>query len=236
MAKDYEDIGLNDRLQSVDSIPARRGTESFNPITGFESQVETGIITGAKVRNISWNKGQGGTLVLGGTNNVGGVFSLKDEGGTERISMDKTGMTVNDGSITIKDSSGSNVIDSKGLVSTSSFIFGTQYVPSQSVSSDGTLGTSSQSIILSRTANVLLMASGMFHSRTAGSSGLLHMEINGTAQTSTTTGSISGEETNWATIKIMQLPAGTHTYLMAAENNGSVWYQGFTKLYLVLGK
>jgi len=172
MAKDYTDVGLNDRLQNITSIPARRGTESFNPPTDFESQVERGAVTTSKMGTIDAkvitsgsmlaNRIYGGTLTLGGTANVSGVFSLQDEGGTERISMTKDGMVVNDGSVTIKDSAGSNVIDSKGLVSETSFESGEQEGnPSQGITSGtyvditgATLTTSN----FSRTRKVLVLA------------------------------------------------------------------------------
>jgi len=119
--KDYSDLNLNNRLQNVNSLAVRRRGESFNPPTDFESQVDRGAVTRGKLGTISADVLKGGTLTLGGANNVNGVFSLQDEGGTEKISMDKDGMTVNDGVITIQDSAGSSVIDSSGVVSLTTF-------------------------------------------------------------------------------------------------------------------
>lgn len=137
--KDYNDLGLDSNLRKADSLSSRERT--FNDSYGFGVSSDVGMIgkrmlgtaiiqtahiqdasiTNAKIDSIQWDKAQGGTLILGGTNNTSGVFSLQDEGGTEKISMDKDGMTINDGNLTLKDSGGTTIVDAGGLVSAANF-------------------------------------------------------------------------------------------------------------------
>ena len=165
---DHTKIGLNNRLQSINSLSVRRGTESFNPPTDFESQVERGAVTRGKMGTItadvitggtmSASLIGGGTLNLGGTNNTSGVLSLKDEGGTEKILMDKDGMVVSDGKITINNPSGSTVLDSYGLNSSVNFwgagTNGTDTLLFAGTAWQSVAGGTLPPMILSRTTNV----------------------------------------------------------------------------------
>jgi len=95
--------------------------------SGFEEssfqgvKLADGSVTSAKISSISWDKGYGGTLTLGGASNVSGVLSVKDASAVEKVRLDNTGITVNTGKITIKDDADTTMIDSKGLVSTANF-------------------------------------------------------------------------------------------------------------------
>jgi len=88
--KNYEDIGLNDRLQATNSIPARKGTESFNPLTDFESQVERGVVTRGKLGTLTADLITGGTMsanyITGGTLTlISSGVNLVVESGTLRL-------------------------------------------------------------------------------------------------------------------------------------------------------
>ena len=75
----------------------------------------------AKIANLRWNKGQGGTLTLGGTDNVNGILSLLDALAVEKVRLDKDGLLINDGKVIIKDNEDTAIIDAKGLISTANF-------------------------------------------------------------------------------------------------------------------
>lgn len=95
---DYDDIGLNSRLQSKDSLLARREAKKFNAVTDFEGDVERGAVTIAKMGTITADLITGGTIdtsLLGaGTINVAinvGDGNVKIDGANKRI-------IINDGS------------------------------------------------------------------------------------------------------------------------------------------
>jgi len=125
------------------------------------AKMGTAVIGTAQIGTLSFNEITGGTATLGGTSNGDGVLSVKNQAGSEVVKLDNTGMTVTNGSITIQNSSGSNIIDSKGIVSTNNFIFGgTSNLTLRSTTSSfyGTIANTSLNIVLDRTANVLLTA------------------------------------------------------------------------------
>ena len=70
---------------------------------------------------MSFDRAQGGTLVLGGQNNQNGIFSLRNDSDKEKILMDKDGMTITEGNIVIKDKANKTIIDSDGLISNTNF-------------------------------------------------------------------------------------------------------------------
>lgn len=125
--KDYSSLGLNQYLEPSAAI----SNAQFNDAYTYQASLDRGAIdtrnlknasiTNAKLDTFSFNKGSGGTLVLGGTANGNGIFSLKNAGGTEIIGMDNSGMMINSGKITVKDSNGTTVMDSSGLFSTNVF-------------------------------------------------------------------------------------------------------------------
>lgn len=83
--------------------------------------LQNAAVTAAKIKDLSWDSGYGGTLELGGKDNQAGTFSLKDENELERIKMNKDGVEINEGKVTIKDKTNKTFIDSQGLVSTATF-------------------------------------------------------------------------------------------------------------------
>ncbi len=112
-------LNLDSSLVSTNSLanqipPTKTGFE-------FQSEVNRGAITLNKIRNFSFSSGSGGTLTLGGTDNGDGVMIVRDSGGTTKVTIDNTGILVTDGNITIQNSAGGTVLDSAGIVSTTSF-------------------------------------------------------------------------------------------------------------------
>jgi len=60
----------------------------------LEAKIGNLAVTNAKINDISFTKASGGTLTLGGSANVNGVFSLKNSSDAEVIAMDNTGIRV----------------------------------------------------------------------------------------------------------------------------------------------
>lgn len=68
-----------------------------------------------KTGTMEANRISGGTLTLGGGENGNGVASIKDLNDNEIVKLDNTGININNGKITIKDSNNTTVIDSNGV-------------------------------------------------------------------------------------------------------------------------
>lgn len=115
----YATIGLDSQLRAKDGIAGR--PRRFTTGNQFDSQNDANIIDTPKVRTLEFGKLKGGTCSLGGTADGDGVLSVSEQAGTEIVRLDKAGITVNHGSITLNDTAGSTVIDSKGVVSTTQF-------------------------------------------------------------------------------------------------------------------
>ncbi len=75
-----------------------------------EHNIPPGLIKSRHIDSITWNQGQGGTLILGGLADVSGVFSLVNASSVEIISMTKDGLI-------LKDSSGNTIVtlDADGI-------------------------------------------------------------------------------------------------------------------------
>jgi len=109
----------------------------------------------------NFNQASGGTIALGGTANGDGVLTVSNEGGTEIVKLDKTGISVTDGSISIKDKDSTTFINSQGLVSSSNFIKDSdEIVFSGGTAITGTayqdLGNASLNIQVPKDTNVLV--------------------------------------------------------------------------------
>jgi len=175
-----------------------------------------------------------GEITVGGANNKDGVLRVKNSSGVEKVTLDKDGITVKDGKITVKDDSATNVIDVKGLVSTTAFSAG-------SVVGSGAQSTTSTSYVdvtgltinftLARTQNVYMF------SHVAGLWGALNTSnyakfrlIQGSTQVGAemiTPGIQAADGTsitisNSSTSEVQQLAAGTYTLkLQFLDSNGS---------------
>ncbi len=241
----------------VDNIVAN--SASTNEFVSNTAQIANAIITSAKINDVSFDKAVGGTLVLGGSGNASGVFSLKDSSGVEKIAMDNTGMTINSGKITLKNASEVSVIDSSGLVSNNDANFENQFTGAgnnQNITSttlvDVTNGVLTSSNF-ARTKRVLV-----FYSLIAWIDG-----VSGTpwAGTATATMRIDSDdyasganqrvifEANDTTLGnmretlsdtfVISLAAGTHTFQLRAMlgylSNSKLIINSFNMGYLVLG-
>lgn len=184
----YEDLGLTPNFQSINSLAQKslsiKGSDfdleqdrsiiteskigsgvirtvNIQDAAITNAKIGTAVIGTANIGTLSFNEISGGTAILGGTSNGNGVLSLRNQSGSEVVKLDNTGMTVTNGSIIIQDSSGSNIIDSAGLVSTNNFQFGgSSNLTLRSTTSSfyGTVPNTTLNIVLSREANILLTA------------------------------------------------------------------------------
>lgn len=124
-----DDLNIDSFLNSKQSLS--NGTSKNLTQPNFDSQMDwsiintphifNGAVTDAKLGNFTFNKGTGGTLTLGGTNNGNGQLIVRSSSGGTICTIDNNGITVSSGSITIKNSGGTNVLDSKGLNSINNF-------------------------------------------------------------------------------------------------------------------
>lgn len=174
-----EVLNLDKYLRAQQSLAAQ-GSDFIDGPT-FDIDNDRNIITNTKFKNISFSKAQGGTAILGGEDDGDGVLQIKNaagsvivQGDSEGISvkntagstivqLDSDGITVNDGKITVANSSGSTVLDAGGLVSTNNFVTTTNIVQSTQTTTstsyipltNGTL----PSIVLARSAVLLVYVS-----------------------------------------------------------------------------
>lgn len=136
------------------------GNRSIKDASISNAKIGTAVIGTANIGTLSFNEILGGTGVFGGTNNGNGVISVLNQQGTQVVRLDGSGMLVSGGSITIKNSSGSNVIDATGLVSTNNFISGNTNAAPDTAFTNGTFVTtanSSMTFSLSRSAKALIL-------------------------------------------------------------------------------
>lgn len=113
-----EDNGINS-VNSASIVTAiNNGTSKINmsatniDLSGYVTF--TNLTTSGQTE-INGGNIKGGTLTLGGGSNANGLFSLKDASNVEIVKMDNTGITVNNGKITIKDNSGTSIITGSGV-------------------------------------------------------------------------------------------------------------------------
>lgn len=109
----------NNTLQRPDLI--NEISNLRNRVLQLERLLQGQPVGNARIDDLSWSKGKGGTLQLGGAANGNGVLSLLDYQNIVKILMDNTGILINDGAITLKDENNITKIDSKGLVSSANF-------------------------------------------------------------------------------------------------------------------
>lgn len=70
---------------------------------------------------ISFDKLQGGTLILGGDNNVNGDLAIENAAGQVVVNIDTTGIAIKNGNIVIFNDSGQVSFDGSGIRSTANF-------------------------------------------------------------------------------------------------------------------
>lgn len=246
---DYSSLGLNQFLQPVNS-PVGQNSGAISGYD-FNAQNERNIIDGAKIRNFSFNAGTGGTIQLGGVANGNGYLTVQNSAGSTIVTINNTGITVEGGNVVIKDAGGTTVLDSLGLVGTTSFISGNSSAGGNQDTTSSTLTdvtASSLSFVLQRTTPVLfLLSCAIFNlgaNSTSGESGIAQIVVDGTAQTPL----IVGRTTQYSdfslggathtTHTVLNLAAGTHTAKIQFKTggNGTARIIDRSLTYLVLGK
>lgn len=187
-------LASNYEYNSVGSVvPKNQGNQDISDPLIFENVVERGAVTTTKIADasitnakigtaaigtanigtLSFNEIAGGTATLGGTTNGSGVLVVNNQSGSQVVKLDSSGIAVTNGSITIQNSSGSNVIDSSGLVGANVFLGSTvtySLGTSTGVGNDTTAWTNwtdvsgmTINIILQRTTPVYLFFNGNFY-------------------------------------------------------------------------
>lgn len=123
----------------------------------FDTENERGVVNNVHLKDFSFSKASGGTVNLGGASNGNGVLSIKNTLGSEIVRGDSSGLTINDGNLTVKDSSGTTIVDSTGLVSTANFgTAGKSGAPNGSLTIDNnwhSVGSSSGTLVNTRSTN-----------------------------------------------------------------------------------
>lgn len=118
-------------------------------------------ISSARIKNLTWDKGRGGTLTLGGLDNQEGFLSLLDALSVEKVLIDKDGILIRDGKIIIQNSNGDSFIDEKGIISETSFpsnqVFDSTIRTTTSTSLVDVPGSTLSPFTLERTARVLIL-------------------------------------------------------------------------------
>ena len=246
-------LNLNEYLQPIDAPVAQSNDNTHSPFD-FSNNVGRNSITATKIKNFNFNSGKGGTLTLGGnlggTNNVNGVLSVQNTGGTEIVKLDNSGVTVTNGSILIQNTSGTTILDSRGLVSVASFPNGnvtqnsSQFTTNTSVTD---IPGGSISLTLQRTANVLVNynASGQNQAMlNSDASCNVVLSVDGANQGATlyipgvkTGNGLNVRSITGANSVILQLAAGTHTLKLQfyAASSGTAEVDTCELNYVILG-
>ncbi len=226
---------LNALLQPTDApVTSERGTVGYL----WDTTSDRGMVRNMQIQDFTFDKGQGGTLTLGGTANGNGYFQINNSLGSAMIVANNTGITVNDGSIRINNTSGSSTVDGTGVVSVNNFgnavisqaagfnqnITGTTDVPFTS----GTLN-----VIVSRNTNVLFLADyntywstgtayGMSHNaivkikvdNVQQGGGIDQMRFASPVGGGTVTATFNIDLTNHSVHTVQTLTAGTHPFVL----------------------
>jgi len=155
----YNDLGLNQFLQPTNSPVTNSG---FVNAYQFDSNNERGAITSAFIQDASINNAKigtaaigtanigtltfneisGGTATFGGTTNGNGLVEVLNEAGGTVVQLNKDGLQITNGSISVQNSSGSTSFDQLGVVSEQNF-----FTSTAEVISSGTQETSSYSFV-----------------------------------------------------------------------------------------
>lgn len=214
----------------IDKLSASRsGQKDIYPLAIKNRHIDT----------ITWDKGFGGTLTLGGPLNADGFLSLLDGSSVERVRLDNSGITVTDGKIIIKDSTNTTILDATGLVSTANFNNG--HVESVGGSSYTSLtftdvATATLTFSLTRTANVFInfnvtmAASGMADTATV--TGSIRLNVDGTLEGfgadatfvpmyHSSGFSTSSTQSSSSSTTVQSLTAGSHTIKLQASASTS---------------
>lgn len=239
---DFSSLNRNDLLQLIARLDSR--------LKVVEAQLRGQPITAAMIRSLTWTKGRGGTLVLGGLDNGAGVLSILDASDIEKIRADKDGILVKDGAIELQDEDGDIVLDVKGIKSLTQFLNSnaTQSSDQSTTSTSfGDVSGTSLTFTLDRNVNVLVIidASGYNIANLSGNDNCMAtLSVDGSDQSKQMTlpGSKSGGGSlfgNTASLAyLLNLGSGSHTIKMRFRSvNGGAAHVVFSSVtYVVLGK
>lgn len=189
--------------------------------------IEPGSINNRHIHNLSWDKGQGGTLTLGGADNTNGILSVRDSSNDEKVLIDNTGIQINDGRLNIYDASGNLSFDASGVVSATNFSGGvTNRGGGQSFTSTSYVDVtdSTKTLVFTRSKFVLFFVQAVIRLvESAGNTGtgVMFVDINGVATNQGSifmySGSTQGGGTTKTLIYATTLGAGTHTVKLKAK-------------------
>src|SRR3990167_8720772 len=100
----FEFDTTNDRdiIRKVHVGTAIIGSAQIENASITTAKIQDAAITSAKIDNFSFNQGTGGTLTLGGTNNGDGVLNVNNSVGSNVVTLNNTGLTITNGSVTIQ--------------------------------------------------------------------------------------------------------------------------------------
>lgn len=210
-------------------------------LSRLESILNGAPIADAKIASIKWNKAQGGTATLGGPDNGNGVMTIKDETGTEIVILDKNGVAINGGNLTIKNNDDVAILDAYGLVSGANFKSGsfqkTNYVNTILTASFADVtGETITTISLARDSKVFVTFNftGWV---TAG--GVVDYDLNVDGAILTNSPFFiyhsSSVANSFSASGVLDLAAGTHTLKLQTRGTGTATTEYFSITYLVLG-
>lgn len=237
----------------ISNPPPMQSAFTYNTIS------ERDAVGNYNLGNFNFNKGSGGTVVLGGTTNGNGVLSVQNASGSEVVRADNTGLTVKNGSISIQDSTGTAIIDSTGLVSAANFLYGNASDSSSRNTTSGNYGDLSggslTTAIFPRTTNVLVLYSvnaalytnsfptpggGEFilnvdgTDQGGGNSGPFYISLNDTAISATYPFSRQFFQTSTG---VLSLGSGTHILKIRWRTGiGNMYCYASSLTYIALGK
>jgi len=185
------------------------------------ARIADAAITNAKISDLTWDKAQGGTAVLGGLNNVDGILSVLDNAGVEKVILDKDGVLIKSGKLVIKNDSEVISIDSKGIVSTANFVETDAVVSTpQNFSSSGDVTNATLTFTLGRTSTLLiLLTADAYLVETPPASTLnatILFNVDGTSANGIRMDSGNNQGRTYSAYKIMNLGAGSHTIKLVA--------------------
>lgn len=227
------------------------GSRAIQDASITNAKIGTAAIGTANIGTLTFNQISGGTATLGGAANGDGVVSVLGSAGSESVRLDNTGVTINDGKMTFKNSGGTTVMDGTGLVSSANFASDVYFNGSTIATSSTSfvdISGGSLTFVLTRSTKVLISFSGEIAfgggSEAVDYGASLRLAINGATQEPTVRGSFifSGPlsfvmHQTLAHTGIYTLAAGTHTAKLqwASTSGDNVNMTGKNLNYIVLG-
>lgn len=192
-----------------------------------------------------------GSLTVGGAANVDGAIHVLDSTNTEKVTIDKDGVLIQDGKLTIKDATNTTIIDATGLVSEANFQFdsvadaSTQQTTQGSPYVDVTNMTLTFSLV--RVARVLFMATVTGGANNVASGNGMYSIINVDGSQVGAVINVPGSPltgggvvySNGSGQAVVSLGSGSHTVKLQFRSGSIGWNVGIENkflCYLVLGK